>query len=517
MLKLDNIMNNKSHYILLFPLIFIVLLEIIAILFLNNGFFTYTLDDAYIHLSVAENIYKGHYGINFTEFSAPSSSIIWPLIIAPFSKLSFFYFVPLIVNIIITLIMLLLCISFIDKSFFYDKTVSNLWLFFLITIFLIITNFVGLIFLGMEHSLQIFFVLIIAFGLINKIELNKTPFYLYFAIIFAPLIRYENLSISLSAILFLILINQKKSALIVSMVMIFLLLVFSYFLYLNTGTFLPTSVLLKSSYFNESNLFFPLKNFLKSLKINEGLRLTISLFILLIYVFFSKEPTIKIKLALVTIFAIILHLFFGQYGWFQRYELYIWNFTLVILLYLFKEKIRNLLVNVSWRNALIILLGSFLFFHHYYYALLATPFASNNIYEQHYMMHKFVKDFYQNNVGVHDIGYVSFNNPYYVLDINGLSSIDVYKYRKSRTNSKEWLKNLSQKYNVKLFIIYDSIIEIPDQWIKVASLCLSRQNIIAFDNCVSFYISDSSQMDSIRDLLGEFKKILPGGVKLILK
>jgi len=53
------------------------LLGLIAILVLNKGTFTYTLDDPYIHLAVAEQIASGHYGINSTEFSAPCSSAIW--------------------------------------------------------------------------------------------------------------------------------------------------------------------------------------------------------------------------------------------------------------------------------------------------------------------------------------------------------------------------------------------------------------------------------------------------------
>src|SRR5262245_45707833 len=51
---------------------------IAAILVLNGGTFTYTLDDPYIHLSVSEQIRSGSYGINPHEASAPSSSILYP-------------------------------------------------------------------------------------------------------------------------------------------------------------------------------------------------------------------------------------------------------------------------------------------------------------------------------------------------------------------------------------------------------------------------------------------------------
>ena len=73
-------------------------IELTAILATNSGRFIYTLDDPYIHLALAENIAKGHYGINLNEFSAPSSSILWPFILAPFSFFKHFEAIPLLIN-----------------------------------------------------------------------------------------------------------------------------------------------------------------------------------------------------------------------------------------------------------------------------------------------------------------------------------------------------------------------------------------------------------------------------------
>lgn len=48
----------------------------------SDGKLVYTLDDPYIHLAVAENILNDTFGINSDEFSSPSSSIIWPYLLA---------------------------------------------------------------------------------------------------------------------------------------------------------------------------------------------------------------------------------------------------------------------------------------------------------------------------------------------------------------------------------------------------------------------------------------------------
>ena len=67
-----------------------------GILLLNGGHFAYSLDDPYIHLALAENLAAGHYGLNLDEPSSPSSSILWPLLLAPFTRWAGYEWVPLV-------------------------------------------------------------------------------------------------------------------------------------------------------------------------------------------------------------------------------------------------------------------------------------------------------------------------------------------------------------------------------------------------------------------------------------
>lgn len=78
-------MKRSAIFAIIFSLPILAITTLI--LNLSNGYFTYTLDDPYIHLALAKNIFSGNYGINLTEPSAPSSSIIWPFILALFSPL----------------------------------------------------------------------------------------------------------------------------------------------------------------------------------------------------------------------------------------------------------------------------------------------------------------------------------------------------------------------------------------------------------------------------------------------
>jgi hypothetical protein len=52
---------------------------------LNNGDFVYALDDAYIHMNMADNLVNyGHWATNQIDFASASSSPLWVLVISVF-------------------------------------------------------------------------------------------------------------------------------------------------------------------------------------------------------------------------------------------------------------------------------------------------------------------------------------------------------------------------------------------------------------------------------------------------
>src|SRR4051812_10496801 len=55
--------------------------EVLVSMKMSQGRLIFTLDDPYIHLSLAETIASGGYGVNSGEFSSPSSSILYPLLL----------------------------------------------------------------------------------------------------------------------------------------------------------------------------------------------------------------------------------------------------------------------------------------------------------------------------------------------------------------------------------------------------------------------------------------------------
>jgi hypothetical protein len=64
-------------------LLVLFVLFMVAILVANEGHFAYTLDAPYTHLTLAEQIRHGTYGLNAGEPAAPSSTILFPLLLVP--------------------------------------------------------------------------------------------------------------------------------------------------------------------------------------------------------------------------------------------------------------------------------------------------------------------------------------------------------------------------------------------------------------------------------------------------
>ena len=494
----------------------LVLLGFASVMLLNDGLLVYTLDDPYIHLALAENIRQGHYGINMGEFSAPSSSPLWPFILAPFSSYPYSAFY---INMASAIAGVIVLVKILDLSIqITGGKVRNIFVSVIAALFILATNVVGLVFTGMEHSLQLLMILLIAYGLFVEIEEGKIEWWLLVVVIFAPLIRYECAAISLIAILYLAMQRYFRAACVASLLLLAFIGGFSIFLMSLGLDAFPSSVTAKSSVVQSGGALGRLvSNLVGSLNNRQGRIMFFGVLILLFYAFRGKSGSKRKQLAVVAVIAVFLHFIAGRYGWYNRYEIYILAFEFVVILYLFLPLISegwlgrsnlNLLVAITFACGAALVIGE-----PYVYALPTIPKASNNIYEQQYQMHRFVVDFYKKPAAVNDLGYVSYQNTNYVLDLWGLGSQKALRLRLN-PDGTDWKQNLVDEANVGLVMIYAGWFkDIPDKWVKVGELHLGKQKITPARSAVSFYATDS---DSYLELLREitlFSKTLPSGVQ----
>lgn len=505
---------------LLAGFIFLVLgltVEFIQILQINQGHFIYTLDDAYIHLSLAENILQGHYGVNPGEFSSPSSSILWPFLLAPVSGIEW---APLVINLLAAFTTVWVYFQILQRSFSATRHgFPHLLIGFTLILLILSTDLIGLVFTGMEHSLQLLVIAVITWGLVLTAEGDNPPAWLYFSIGLAPLIRYENLAVSAAALLFLVLDKQFKKSLFTLAFILLSLGGFSLFLVSNGQSALPSSVLAKSSVVTEGFLRSFFYNFLYNIQTWFGVLSIILIVFLAGLILFAKMDRNRRRLAGITILAVVLQLWAGRVGWY-RYELYMLAFMSLLTIYLVGRLISPWLDRpgtlLQWAAVTVGLSTVILFSNFPYIMLLAyIPESSNNVYSQHYEMHRFVTEYHPGPAAANDIGWLSYKNDAYVLDLYGLASPDAFRYRMAG-KPDNWMDTLTTAHDIDLVMIYaDWYPDIPPQWVKVGELVYHGRKITIAGTTVSFYATSQSAAGDIEQDLQDFIPSLPPNTSFV--
>ncbi len=488
---------------------------LMASLVLTQGNFSFTLDDPYIHLALAQHLLDGHYGINANEFSAPSSSILWPFLIAPLSALKQADFALWLLNIVFGLLSLSIFSRLIQQvnNIRHAGAFSHNVILVFLLLFVLLSNMIGLSFVGMEHQLQVLMSLLIFYGLFKHLQTQKTDWWLWIVIFIAPFIRYECLAISGGALFYLFFSGRKMSSILILAAIVGGLVLFSFFLLQLGLSFLPDSILIKSSPAQGLGKVF--HNLWVNLHYPKSIALVLCAMLFLHTAWFRYigKPQRLFYASLAV--SILLHLFFGRTGWYFRYELYIWVyagagiFCLYAVPVLTKEK--SLWKKISRAiMILFIFIGSI----EHTAAIITTPMAASNIYHQQAQMSRFITDFYQKPVAVNDLGLVSFNNDEYVLDLWGLGSSQARQLRKA--GGVKWMGDLTKAYQVDLAMIYQApnwFPNVPPNWVKVAELSGSIPKIVSLHN-ICIFATNKSAEKGIRKLLKDFEKTLPTATHL---
>jgi hypothetical protein len=448
---------------------------------------TYTLDDSYISLSLARGIGHGHYGLNPGEFAAASSSILWPFLLVPLVSTGVAEYVPLVID----LVALAATLAWLDRwlrSWMPDAwalaaTVGAGFLF----------NLYGLPLTGMEHSLQILLVVIIAVSVVER----RFAWSFWISVVVLPLVRYEGLAISLPVLAWLLLgAGHRTRALMSSALVVALVVGFSLFLHAHGVGFLPSSVVVTDS-FSSIDRLYTFDDVLPNIHTQPG-------FVILAVVavaLYAREGRL-LEAALLIAVPTIGHLMLGQYGGFGRYHIY---FAIWVTIFCLTAYARSPLAKSRpARLALFAVLaaGS----TDTLLIALASPQASRNIGDQQGQMAAIVQNYLKEPVAVHDLGMVSFYGGQYVLDIAGLASYEALQQNRN-PDTATWIAALMQRHGVEHAMIYDSFYpRRPANWIRVATLHLPPPCVMTgSSDSVAFYSTSPAAAARLARALEQYR------------
>lgn len=504
---------------------------VLSILRLNSGVFIYTMDDPYIGLALSDQIHDGNYGINAGLHAAPSSTILFPILLATASGTSLHPYLPLILNSLALFATLVIIWRLFAHLRLATDTFGIIVQAAALLLLAIDLNLIGVVFTGLEHNLHIMAVAATLYGLVLFLDKGKMPAWLPAVIVLAPLLRFEGLALSLAALVVLALRGRWRTAVATFALIVLFIGGFSAFLVSMGLPPLPSSVLTKSD-FAAQGISGAGTGLSHSIFLNAWNMTVIPVGTLLLVVGVAALARCLMELpawpwrwsshalmALLLVCLIGAHAVAGQFGWMDRYEDYALLGTALIGIYLTQKTIRNVLSNKKTRLILICATAVSLsvFCLPYISSTWKAPLAANNIYEQQYQMHRFVNDYYRGPVAVNDLGLVSYHNPNFVLDLGGLASEKARILKASGASAEEYRAFVAGS-GVHLVIIYDEWFEdqIPANWIKVASMDLSRERVSSAEVEVQFYATDAATASQLKPELQSFSKSLPPGVKMTI-
>lgn len=484
----------------------LILLVFLCIRHWNDGHFVYGLDDPYIHLALSEQIAHGHYGINPTEYSSPASSIVWPFLLAMFAGSALHPYVPLLLSVAAGLAAVYVLAGIVEAIAPANRSGSGWPLRLLLTMLLMFCgNLISLPFLGMEHELQVLLAIVCAAGLCEVWSGRPMPGWSMAAAALGPLVRYESFAITVAVVAVLVATRQLRRAAVVFCVAALPVAAFGLFLRHVGLKALPSSVLLKSrqAYAGHSigsRVFEVARTWISSFRHPGQWPVAALTCVLAVMLVRERVRHRRVVLAAAVLVG-ALHLLFGAFGWFHRYEVY----AAVFLSILWLRQI--------WRpeplRANSVLMGLFLLASPYLVATLETPASSHEVYGQQFQMRRFVNEYYRKSIAVNDIGLVSYRRPpgVFILDLWGLAWYEAGV----ADRTPEWLAGNVAARGIGLAMLYPDWYSVPDSWTPLGELCLDHKPLFLGGQCVGFYGTTPAAAAEIRPELKQFAPTLPRG------
>jgi hypothetical protein len=441
----------------------------------NDGQLVFSLDDPYIHLTMARNIVQNQtWGINPGEFVSTSSSPLFTITLAglmtlfgPMEALAWALAIAggLLATILIS----------------WRADMSGLGSGWIIVTGLYTVFVIGLAELsvcGMEHTLHMCAVLAIAAAAERTLSRNSKNWreswpLLLFVLIGAGL-RYETLFLLPPLVLILWFSRHRALAVAVSIVGLIPAVALGIFQMAHGSTFLPNTILVKAFDPQQSGLIGYVYRFLQQISssrwivivIGAGAAVWIGVRRL------DEKFVARIVVPAMVAFAVLAHMTFsidypryvgylialGAWGlipWVRDWTQYVWKevsgfprraltaaLIVMALLLPYGDQIKN------WSN---------------------LPILGRDIYLQQIQMARFVSTYYPGRaVALNDIGAVAWAGNCRVLDLWGLASDSVAHWRSTKTYNSKHMKDIAAHYQAPIAIIYPSWFvrygKVPEDW-----------------------------------------------------
>ncbi|MBM7069563.1 hypothetical protein [Actibacterium sp. 188UL27-1] len=480
----------------------------IATYVVAGGYFEYPLDDPYIHMSIAEQIRNGGYGVNAGEYAAAASSILFPFLLLPFAGEELQRYLPLIWNIVGLAAAALLW----GRILLQGGLSGTVWGMLLAIIGPLALNMVGVAFTGMEHSLHVAASLAIISGLLTFTAFGQVGWLLILGIALAPLLRFEGAALSLAAAGVVMLFGRSVAAFGLAALAVLPTAAFVGFLMSLGLEPLPSSVSAKlADVGEEAGGFLQFDNTLLTGYVQRGLLALVAIGMALLLHPRVRQSHVMWVLA-AAILAALAHIALGKFGWMNRYEVYIFV-TLA-------ASVVAAVGATGTRTLLIAPVLTIVYVGVFYVSLAATvfPYTTRPVHLQQAQMARLAKQHLKQPVGVNDLGWVAWRNPDYVLDLWGLAN---HEARAARLSGAEpgWAADLLAERGIEFAMIYEPWLarEIGPDWQRLGLLQMRYTSPYIGWREVMFLVAPGTDTAPFADHVRDWAQELPPGSRFVFQ
>lgn len=474
-----------------------------ALTWARIGTFEYPLDDVYIHLSMAEGIAGGTYGINPGEPTSAASSILYPLLLLPFPGTEIQRLLPLAWN-----LGGLLALAWILGRWI-GEWASGKTAVFLALVLPIATNMAGVASLGMEHTLHALAMAFMLVGLWRFLSRGEIGLALLAGVFLAPLLRFEGIGLALLAAGVVALRGQLRAGAGLAVLALGPAALFSLFLLSQGLDPVPSSVLAKLS--TAADAGDPLSRLLRNLFSVGGGAVLGATALLTVGLFQTRESGLRLFILAVWL-AALGHLFIGRVGWAARYEHYVLVISALALVPALARGgavFRGIAVSAALAASAYFLWMNWT----------AYNWTARGVYLQHVQMARIEAELPGVPVAVNDIGRVAWGQDAPIVDLWGLAYADARKARQEAEGGpvSGWAGPLAEARGARYAMVYADWFKdgIGTDWRLIAELRTPAPIGILGSEVVSIYAIDPTIEDDLRAAIERLAPSMPEGATLI--
>ncbi|HEY2518355.1 MAG TPA: polysaccharide biosynthesis/export family protein [Polyangiaceae bacterium] len=495
----------------------------------TGGLFGYAVDDAYIHLALAKHLaLNGVYGVTRHAFTAASSSVVWPFLLAGAMRLFGDQIaLPAAMNLVATVgLVAVVATSLAREAPGLSPTVRAA----VGVAVVLLMPVASLVLVGMEHilhaALTVAFVVEAARVIAGPGRRGHALVALAFTL---AATRYEGLfPVGIAAALLLL---RRRAGLAAALLAAAAapIVVFGLFSMAHGGLFFPTSIALKRQRFDLTALdgwgdalggnvldMLSRAPYLLPLVLGPALLLTRALRRGGLF----DRDSVRLLLAFGTTLA---HVELATaIGWFNRYEAYLVALDLTVCAISLGSSapfsIRGAFQSAplpSLVGALAIAAGTGPLWVRAMWVQGATPLAVQNIFQQQVQTARFLGRYFPNDpVAVNDIGAVAYYGDEPIVDLVGIATLDIAKAKSMKHDNRLTAAQVTSfTKDAPVAVVYEEwVANIPASWVRLARLRIDSNKVCALDH-VAVYATSGEAVPRVLAALREFAPSLPPEVR----